>query len=112
VKKRPELRDVGSQSDCHSYRSLVGLANEVANPPTHSFSSTDRAVGSAAALYTKTAAQTAQARQLYNASADTYYKTNDAVAYDDWVRARNHWDYFYNWSVAWSCIVGFRFLWR
>ena len=34
--------------------------------------------------------------QLYNASADTYYKANDAAAYDDWVRARNHWDYFYN----------------
>jgi hypothetical protein len=40
--------------------------------------------------------QNAQARQLYNASADTYYKANDAAAYDDWVRARNHWDYFYN----------------
>jgi hypothetical protein len=25
-----------------------------------------------------------------------YYKANDAAAYDDWVRARNHWDYFYN----------------
>jgi hypothetical protein len=24
------------------------------------------------------------------------YKGNDAAAYDDWVRARNHWDYFYN----------------
>ena len=22
--------------------------------------------------------------------------TNDAAAYDDWVRARNQWDYFYN----------------
>jgi len=50
----------------------------------------------AAALYAKGAGQNAQARQLYNASADTYYKANDAAAYDDWVRARNHWDYFYN----------------
>ena len=49
-----------------------------------------------AALYAKAAGQNAQARQLYNASADTYYKANDAAAYDDWVRARNHWDYFYN----------------
>jgi hypothetical protein len=40
-------------------------------------------------LYGQTAAA------LY-ASADTYYKANDAAAYDDWVRARNHWDYFYN----------------
>jgi hypothetical protein len=45
----------------------------------------------AAALYAKAAGQNAQARQLYNASADTYYKANDAAAYDDWVRARNHW---------------------
>jgi len=50
----------------------------------------------AAALYVKGAGQNAQARQLYNASADTYYKANDAASYDDWVRARNHWDYFYN----------------
>ena len=50
----------------------------------------------AAALYAKAAGQNAQARQLYNASADTYYMVNDAAAYDDWVRARNHWDYFYN----------------
>jgi hypothetical protein len=53
-----------------------------------------RDVGSASALYAKAAAQ--KARQFYNASADTYYKANDAAAYDDWVRARNHWDYFYN----------------
>ncbi len=38
----------------------------------------------------------AKARQLYNAFADTYYKASDAAAYDDCVRARNHWDYFYN----------------
>merc|ERR1711898_30723 len=38
----------------------------------------------AAALYAKAAGQNAQARQLYNASADTYYKANDAAAYDDW----------------------------
>ncbi len=50
----------------------------------------------AAALYAKAAGQNAQARQLYNATSDTYYKANDAAAYDDWVRARNHWDYFYN----------------
>jgi hypothetical protein len=42
----------------------------------------------AAALYAKAAGQNAQARQLYNASADTYYKANDAASYDDWVRAR------------------------
>jgi hypothetical protein len=30
------------------------------------------------------------------ASADTYYKANDAVVYDDWRRARSRWDYFYN----------------
>ena len=36
----------------------------------------------AAALYAKAAGQNAQARQLYNASADTYYKANDAAAYD------------------------------
>jgi len=52
----------------------------------------------AAALYAKAAGQNAQARQLYNSSADTYYKANDAAAYDDWVRTRNHWDYFYNCS--------------
>ena len=52
--------------------------------------------GQTAAAYAKAAGQNAQARQLYNASADTYYKANDAAAYDDWVRARNHWDYFYN----------------
>ena len=34
----------------------------------------------AAALYAKAAGQNAQARQLYNASADTYYKANDAAA--------------------------------
>jgi len=39
----------------------------------------------AAALYAKAAGQNAQARQLYNAAADTYYKANDAAAYDDWV---------------------------
>ena len=50
----------------------------------------------AAGLYARAAGQNAKARQLYNASADTYYKANDAAAYDDWVRARNHWDYFYN----------------
>jgi len=50
----------------------------------------------AAALYAKAAGQNAQDRQFYNASADTYYKANDAAAYDDWVRDRNHWDYFYN----------------
>jgi hypothetical protein len=44
---------------------------------------------------TRSAGQNSQARQLYNASADTYYKANDA-AYDDWVRARKHSDYFYN----------------
>jgi hypothetical protein len=27
---------------------------------------------------------------------DTYFKDNDAAAYDDWVRACNHWYYFYN----------------
>ena len=48
----------------------------------------------AAALYAKAAGQNAQARQLYNASADTYYKANAAAAYDDWVRASKHWDYF------------------
>ena len=48
----------------------------------------------AAALYAKAAGQNAQARQLYNASADTYYKANDAAAYDDWVRASKQWDYF------------------
>ena len=26
------------------------------------------------------------------------YKANDAAAYDDWVHARKHWDYFYNCS--------------
>ena len=45
----------------------------------------------AAGLYAKAAGQNAKARQLYNSSADTYYKANDAAAYDDWVRARNHW---------------------
>jgi hypothetical protein len=52
----------------------------------------------AAALYAKTAGQNAQARQMYNASTDIYYKDNDSASYEDWVRARNHWDYFYNHS--------------
>ena len=42
---------------------------------------------------TRSAGQNAKARQLYNASADTYYKANDAASYDDWVRASKHWDY-------------------
>ena len=50
----------------------------------------------AAGLYAAAAAQNASARQYFNQSADTYYKANDAASYDDWVRARNHWDYFYN----------------
>ena len=33
----------------------------------------------AAALYAKAAGQNAQARQLYNASADTYYKANEST---------------------------------
>ena len=43
---------------------------------------------------TRSAGQNAKARQLYNPSADTYYQVNDAAAYDDWVRASKHWDYF------------------
>jgi hypothetical protein len=50
----------------------------------------------AAGLYAAAAGQNAKARKFFNQSADTYYKANDAAAYDDWVRARNHWDYFYN----------------
>jgi hypothetical protein len=46
----------------------------------------------AAALYAKSA------RQLYNVSADTYYKANEAAACDDWVRARKKGEYFYNCS--------------
>ena len=53
----------------------------------------------AAGLYAQAAGQNAQARQLYNASADTYYKANDAAAYDDWVRARNHWYVLVFWLV-------------
>ena len=43
---------------------------------------------------TRSAGQNAKARQLYNTSADTYYKAIDAAAYDDWVRASKQWDYF------------------
>ena len=43
---------------------------------------------------TRSAGQNAKARQLYNTSADTYYKAIVAAAYDDWVRASKHWDYF------------------
>jgi hypothetical protein len=32
---------------------------------------------------TRSAGQNAQTRQIYNASADTYYKASDAAAYDD-----------------------------
>merc|ERR1712118_547026 len=47
----------------------------------------------AAGLYDQAAKLNAQARTLSLQSSDTYYKANDAAAYDDWVRARNHWDY-------------------
>merc|ERR1711970_396196 len=50
----------------------------------------------AAGLYDQAAKLNAQARTLYLQSLDTYYKANDAAAYDDWVRARAHWDYFYH----------------
>ena len=50
----------------------------------------------AAGLYDQAAKLNAQARTLYLQSSDTYYKANDAAAYDDWVRARAHWDYFYH----------------
>jgi len=53
----------------------------------------------AAGLYDEAAKLNAQARTLYRQSSDTYYKANDAAAYDDWVRARAHWDYFYHRSL-------------
>merc|ERR1712070_258878 len=43
----------------------------------------------AAGLYDQAAKLNAQARTLYLQSSDTYYKANDAAAYDDWVRARH-----------------------
>merc|ERR1712086_923283 len=59
--------------------------------------------GSAAAgLYDEAAKLNAQARTLYLQSSDTYFKSNDAAAYDDWIRARAHWDYFYHRSLLQS----------
>ena len=78
-------------------RSLISLYSLISSDPAPVAEMFQTLYGqTAAALYAKAAGQNAQARQLYNASADTYYKANDAAAYDDWVRARNHWDYFYN----------------
>eukprot|EP00294_Goniomonas_avonlea_P017969 CAMPEP_0114570320 /NCGR_PEP_ID=MMETSP0114-20121206/17132_1 /TAXON_ID=31324 /ORGANISM="Goniomonas sp, Strain m" /LENGTH=62 /DNA_ID=CAMNT_0001757329 /DNA_START=8 /DNA_END=196 /DNA_ORIENTATION=+ len=50
----------------------------------------------AAGMYSKGFAQNLAARKLWQKSEDTYYQANDAASYDDWVRARHQWDYFYN----------------
>ena len=91
-----EQMDLGAKKQERSAKSGSARANVLTSPPPPSQMFQTLYGQTAAALYAKAAGQNAQARQLYNASADTYYKANDAAAYDDWVRARNHWDYFYN----------------
>jgi hypothetical protein len=35
-----------------------------------------------------------QAKKAFETAADTYFMANDAASYDDWKRARAHWNYF------------------
>jgi hypothetical protein len=35
-----------------------------------------------------------QAKKAFEQAADTYFMANDAASYDDWRRARAHWNYF------------------
>jgi hypothetical protein len=40
-----------------------------------------------------------QAKKAFEQAADTYFMANDAASYDDWKRARAHWNYFCEWLV-------------
>lgn len=45
-------------------------------------------------LYSKAFSQHMQAKKAFETAADTYFMANDAASYDDWKRARAHWNYF------------------
>ena len=45
-------------------------------------------------LYSKAFSQHMQAKKAFETAADTYFMANDAASYDDWKRARSHWNYF------------------
>ncbi len=45
-------------------------------------------------LYSKAFSQHMQAKKAFESAADTYFMANDAASYDDWKRARAHWNYF------------------
>ncbi len=45
-------------------------------------------------LYSKAFSQHMQAKKAFEQAADTYFMANDAASYDDWKRARAHWNYF------------------
>jgi hypothetical protein len=45
-------------------------------------------------LYAKAFGQHMQAKKAFEQAADTYFMANDAASYDDWKRARAHWNYF------------------
>ena len=48
-------------------------------------------------LYSKAFSQHMQAKKAFETAADTYFMANDAASYDDWKRARAHWNYFCEW---------------
>merc|ERR1712023_65705 len=49
----------------------------------------------AAAMYDEAAALQKSARETFYKASDAFFKANAAASYNDWKRARAHWDYFY-----------------
>jgi hypothetical protein len=56
-------------------------------------------------LYSKAFSQHMQAKKAFETAADTYFMANDAASYDDWKRARAHWNYFCKCSYQHFCVV-------
>lgn len=50
----------------------------------------------AAAMYDQAAALQKSARETFYKASDAFFKANAAASYNDWKRARAHWDYFYD----------------
>ncbi len=47
----------------------------------------------AAAMYDQAAALQKSARETFYKASDAFFKANAAASYNDWKRARAHWDY-------------------
>jgi hypothetical protein len=47
-----------------------------------------------------------QAKKAFETAADTYFMANDAASYDDWKRARAHWNYFCKFPLNTRCVAG------